>query len=287
MFGISAALTTPFRTDGTIDFDRLNNHINTLLSEGCSSVTFFGTTGEGASVASDTRLAAVRAAVDARISPDQLILCLHGAAVGDIVTQVNAALAMGVARFLLPPPCYFNDPTEDGLYQWFAAVVSQFDGTGAEFFLYHIPQVIGVALPIDVVKRLKAAYPEVVHGVKDSSGSFENTRELLKLSGLRILVGDERLLADAVKLGAAGAITGIGNLFAAQLNQVVASGADNPQINHLVDVVLGVPVTAAIKALVGYKYGDDSWRRTAPPLTAISDREYDALTRAFDQVDKV
>ena len=285
MFGVSAALTTPFNDDDSVDFARLNNHIKTVLFDGCTSVTFFGTTGEGASVANNMRLETIRMAINAGIDPDKFILALHGAAADDIVLQAKAALQMGVQRFLLPPPCYFHDPTDQGLFGWFNSILSQFSGTPAEFILYHIPQVIGVGLPIDLIGQLKAAHPNAVYGVKDSSGSFENTVELLQLSDLKILVGDERLLAEAVKRGASGAISGIANLFSGRLSQVIATGKNDPAINRLVDTVLQFPVTPAIKALVAHKYADNQWRRTTPPLIAISDTDYQILANAYDSAD--
>ena len=286
MFGVSAALTTPFRDDGSVDFSRLNDHIRNVLSEGCSSVTFFGTTGEGSSVDTDMRLETVQQAIDAGIDPGKIVLTLHGTAAGDVVKQAMSALEMGVNKFLLPPPCYFAEPTDDGLYGWFANVLSKFDNTNAKFILYHIPQVIGVALPNQVIAQLKLAFPSTVLGVKDSSGSFENTRELLQLPGLEILVGDERLLAEGVKLGASGAISGLANLFPSQLCQVVASGENNPLLNGLVDIVVSFPVTPAVKALVAYKYGAEEWRRPISPLEAISDETYAVLAKAYDLVGK-
>lgn len=285
MFGVSAALTTPFKEDGSVDHLRLNNHINNVLSQGCSSVTFFGTTGEGPSIASDVRLEAIRAAVETGIDPADIVLSLHGAAADDVVWQAKSALHAGVKQFLLPPPCYFNGPTDQGLYNWFASVLSQFTGTGAQFILYHIPQVIGVALPVRLVGELKAAFPDTVFGVKDSSGSFENTKELLQLPGLEILVGDERLLAASVKIGATGAISGVANIFPGHMSQIVTSGINNPQIDHLVDIVLNCPVTPAIKALVAHKYGDNEWRTPKPPLVAVSDSDFAALAAAHDLVD--
>lgn len=284
MFGISAALTTPFTAKGAVDHDRLIPHIKTVLSEGCSSVTLFGTTGEGASVAQTARLDTLHAVLAAPNNPAQVILTLHGAAAMDVVDQVQAAMKMGVKRFLLPPPCYFDQPSKPGLFNWFAQVFDPFKDSGARFILYHIPQVIGVGLPIDLVADLKTAYPDLVLGVKDSSGSFDNTRDLLQLDGLQILVGDERQLAACAKIGAAGAISGIANLFPARLATVLASATNDAAINHLVDVVLTVPVTPAIKVLVAHKYGISDWRRTIAPLDLTPDAVIATLSQAYDKV---
>jgi 4-hydroxy-tetrahydrodipicolinate synthase len=47
IFGLSAALVTPFDKDGGVDLARLAAHARHVLSNGCDSVTLFGTTGEG------------------------------------------------------------------------------------------------------------------------------------------------------------------------------------------------------------------------------------------------
>ena len=44
MFGLSAALATPFNADLSVDLPRMIAHAVDLLTEGCSSVTLFGTT---------------------------------------------------------------------------------------------------------------------------------------------------------------------------------------------------------------------------------------------------
>jgi len=55
MFGISAALTTPFNDSEVVDFRRLEKHIRRLGASGCRSFTLFGTTGEGPSVSAGMR----------------------------------------------------------------------------------------------------------------------------------------------------------------------------------------------------------------------------------------
>jgi len=186
------------------------------------------------------------------------VILFAAAAVGDVRHQIAAALDMGVTRFLLPPPCYFGQPSDTGLFAWFAQVLAPFATTDAQCILYHIPQIIGVGLSIDLVAALKAAFCAQVLGVKDSSGSLENTHNLLQLKGLQILVGDERLLATCVQHGISGSISGIANLFSARLVTVLATGTGDPGINNLVDEVLKCPVTPAIKALVAQEYGADA-----------------------------
>ncbi len=281
MFGISAALTTPVTADRSVDTQRYVAHIRQVLDDGCSSVTLFGTTGEGASFSAQTRLATLAAVIDAGIDPGLQILALHGNAVDEVNAQIEAATGLGVRRFLLPPANFYNAPGDDGLFEWFAAILSA--GRGAEFILYHIPQVIGVGLSLELVNRLTEAYRDRIIGVKDSSGNFANSEKLIQNTDLAILIGDERQLARAAAIGASGAISGIANIEAGRMLQVLQTATDDPAINRLVNAVLGFPVTPAVKSLVSHRGDDPAWRATLPPLSPLTDGQHADLTATLDR----
>lgn len=126
--------------------------------------------------------------------------------------------------------------------------------------MYNIPSVTQVALSIELIGRLAKAFPEVVVGVKDSSGDWNYTQQLLSASGnLAVLVGDERVLAAAIRLGADGAISGLANVCPHVLLPLVNEGRDDCRIVMIVNEVIRYPVTPAIKALVAHLTGDPEW----------------------------
>ena len=142
---------------------------------------------------------------------------------------------------------------DEGLFDWFAAVLTGLGSKASNVILYHIPQVTSVGLSMALVDRLKKAFPKQVAGVKDSSGDWDNAQALLKHHGeLHILIGDERLLAKAMNLGASGAITGLANI-APDLMKPLIDGIEEPRVNAMVEAVLPFAVTAAVKALVGHR----------------------------------
>ncbi len=279
MFGISAALATPLLPDLSIDCDLLARHARDRLESDCDSVTLFGTTGEGASIDAGTRLAAISGLVADGAPPERLLLCLHGASVAEVRAQVARARDVGVTRFLLPPPAFFGAVQPEGLYDWFDAVLR--DAGEARFLLYHIPQVIGVGLPVDVVGRLARTHPRAVAGVKDSSGDLQTARAFLKLAGLEILVGDERLLARAASLGAAGSISGLANFAAGRLRRILVARREDGGVNDLVAAILRHPVVPAVKAALAEATGEPAWRRTLPPLRPLRTGEAHDVAAAF------
>jgi 4-hydroxy-tetrahydrodipicolinate synthase len=151
--------------------------------------------------------------------------------------------------------------------------------------LYHIPQVTSVGLSIELVDRLKKAFPQQVTGVKDSSGDWNNAQALLKHHGdLHILIGDERLLARAMTLGASGAISGMLNVIP-DLMQPLLDGIEEPRVNAMVEAVLAHPVTAAVKALVGLRRNDPvAWSRMRAPLASLGEADVRKLGAAIDAI---
>ena len=286
-FGLSVALATPFAEDRSIDLPRLVAHGRQSLADGCNSLTVFGTTGEGASLGLNERQRALGALLGAGIDPrTQLVVGIAATSVEDAIAQGRAGLMLGCPSFLLAPPFYFKGAGDEGLFDWFAAVLTGLGPTASNVILYHIPQVTSVGLSIELVGQLKKAFPAQVSGVKDSSGDWSNAEALLKHHGeLHILVGDERLLARAMNLGASGAITGLANI-APDLMLPLIDGIEEPRVNAImVELVLPYAVTAAVKALVGLRRNDPiAWSRMRAPLASLGESDVRKLGAAIDGI---
>src|SRR5262249_24493380 len=140
-------------------------------------------------------------------------------------------------------------------------------------------------LSVDLVGRLRNAFPEIVAGVKDSSGDWSNTEALLRLhSDLAILVGDERQLARAVRAGAQGTICGLANICPDAMLPLAEKGQDDPRIKRLVDVLEKFPVIPAVKAVIAHRTGDKSWLNARAPLVPIGGAELAALAGHYDAI---
>ena len=285
-FGLSVALATPFAEDRSIDLPRFVAHARQSLADGCTSVTVFGTTGEGPSLGHSERQRALGALVGAGIDPrSQLVVGIAATSVEDAIAQGRAGVMLGCPSFLLAPPFYFKGAGDEGLFDWIAAVLTGLGPKASNVILYHIPQVTAVGLSIALVDRLKKAFPQQIKGVKDSSGDWDNAQALLKHHGeLHILIGDERLLARAMTRGASGAISGLLNI-APDLMQPLLDGIEEPKVNAMVEMVLPYAVTAAVKALVGLRRNDAvAWSRMRAPLASLAESDVRKLGAAVDAI---
>lgn len=285
-FGLSCALATPFLANGECDLDILVEHARSRLSLGCGSITVFGTTGEGASLGAEERrriLASLKSAgFDFR---REVVVCCSASAIGDAVAQIKTALSYDCRAILLPPPFYFKNVSEDGLFDWFSACFAHVGPDLRDVILYHIPSVTEVPVPLTLVQRLKAAHPTVVYGVKDSGGDWNYSSALLAENpDLTILIGDERHLGRAVPLGAEGAISGTANLFPEILLPLIEKGRTDERVIKIVDEILRFPVTPAVKALLAHRTQRETWRRVASPLRPLSEDQSRQLSSRYDEI---
>lgn len=283
-FGLSAALTTPFREDLSIDLELMTAHARGLLEEGCSTITLFGTTGEGASLSARERTDVLRAFAAAGFDPARLVVAIFGTAVESALDQALEALDAGIGTLLVPPPYYFKGVSDDGLYSWYADLLDRVAPLASRVLLYHIPQLTAIGVSLALVRRLKQRYGDVIFGVKDSAGHWPTTESFLAENGLCVLVGDERHLAKAVRLGGGGAISGMANILPTELAELVRSGQENARMDRMVDAVVRLPVTPAVKALVGAKSGEGGWARVRAPLEATPAADVETLKQMLDRL---
>lgn len=270
LFGISVALLTPFDTDGAIDAPQLAAHAAAVLRGGADGVTPLGTTGEGASVGLNERRGVIAALMTADIDPDAVTLGLAAANAEELLAQVAQGAEARIRRFLLPPPFYFPAPTEAGLFDWHAELFAAAP-EGARFVLYHIPQVTGVPLSPALVARLHAAFPDRIAAVKDSSGDWSVAEALLRIEGLAVLIGDERQLHRAAARGAAGAITGMANLYPGRMVRILREAREDVDLSARTAAMVAHPVVPALKALLAEATGTPAWERVRPPLAPLPD----------------
>jgi 4-hydroxy-tetrahydrodipicolinate synthase len=267
--GTSAALTTPFDADGSVDWPGLAAHAAGLLGQGLEVVTAFGTTGEGASVPGPVRAELHERMAALGVPSSRLVECIYATAAEDAGAAMARSLAAGAAGILLPPPFYFKGVGEDGVFRWFAAAIEAAGAGCRDVLLYSLPQLTGVPVGAALTARLREAYPDVIAGVKDSGGDWQHTAALVREhSDLAILVGNEGHLAGAVRLGASGAISGVAN-FAPGLVRRLVAGEDDPRIDALLALLLAYPVVPAIKAVLAARTGDAGWSRVRPPLEPL------------------
>lgn len=271
--GLYVPVLTPFHDDLSVDVPRFIGHCRWLLAHGADGLAVFGTTSEANSLGLDEKIDLLGHLVEAGIPADRLMPGTGTCAIPDTVRLTRAAVEAGCRGVLMLPPFYYKGVSDDGLFAAFDAVIQQVGDARLRIYLYHFPQLSQIPIPLAVVGRLITAYPETVVGLKDSSGSWDNTRALLeRFPGFGVFPGSEARLLDALRLGAPGCITATANVNAAGIAALLAGweGQDAEALQQRAAAVRAVfsghPLIPALKAVLATARADEAWRRPRPPL---------------------
>ena len=273
-------MLTPFQADDSLNLPLLCAHANDTLENGANGIALFGTTGEGASIGFSERSGAISALIGSGVDAQKITLGLCGSAIADVLAQIEQGIAFGVTKFLLLPPFYFKDLSDDGLWEWHSKLFEAADSR-ATFILYHIPQLTKVPLSLGLVLRLRKAFGDRILAIKDSEGNWDNTVKLLESGVIPVLVGDERLLHKAAAMGGVGSICGLANLYPRRIRTIFDTQVEDAALSADVNAIVSVPVMPALKQIMVAKTGDASWARLRSPLQALSGEASATITARF------
>jgi 4-hydroxy-tetrahydrodipicolinate synthase len=293
--GVFCAAATPIGEDGTPDLGRMAEHARQLIADGCDGVALLGTTGEANSFSLAERQNIVEGVVAAGIAPDRLMPGTGTSAIGDTVALTRHSLSLGVTRFVMLPPFYYKQPSDDGLFAAYSEVIERVADPRLRIVLYHIPPISMIPLSLALIERLVARYPQIVVGVKDSSGEYANMEAMVRaLPGFSVLVGADPLMRPLLAIGGAGCITAASNLAAQELVIIYRHHGDperkaevdaaQERITKLRAVSAKFVQIPAIKGMLARRYKDDAWRRVRPPLTPLDEAQIGALDRMMDEI---
>lgn len=207
--GAITALVTPFKS-GAVAYDDLRRLVDFQLKAGINGLVPVGTTGESPTLDSDEALEVIRCVVERTRGRVPVIAGTGSNNTKKAVEMTRQAHAAGVDGMLVVAP-YYNRPTQEGLFQHFAAVA---EATDKPIVLYSIPGRCGIEISVEVIARLRAKYPHVCH-VKEAGGSVDRVDQILQACGdaVTVLSGDDPLTIPFMAVGAKGVISVASNLY--------------------------------------------------------------------------
>lgn len=279
MQGVLAPVVTPFGPDLAPDVDRYVQHCRWLTSRNCG-LAVFGTNSEANSLSVGERKLLLERLVEAGIAPASMMPGTGCCALSDTVELTAHAVALGVGGVLMLPPFYYKDVNDDGLFRYFAEVIERVGDRGLKIYLYHIPAFAQVPISLTLIERLLRAYPDVVLGIKDSSGDWSNTKAMLDaFPGFRVFVGSENFLLRNMRHGGVGCISATANINPSAIHRLWAQwrtpDADRLQAEctELRNAIARFPMIPALKETIAHYTGDPGWSTVRPPLVPLSDEQ--------------
>ena len=272
--GLWCATLTPLDASGGVDHGMLIEHAKSLLARGVDGVAPFGTTGEGQSFSLAERRDGVDALLAAGIPGEKIAAATGCAALPETIELTRHGVRSGCAACLVLPPFFWKDVSDDGLFAWYAQLIEAVGDARLRIYLYHIPQVSGTPLSVDLVARLAAAFPGIIAGVKDSAGDFANTQALLAaVPQVAILVGHEPHLPRLLRAGGSGTICGVANLFPELVRALLTptvTAADEQRVATFIEIAFRQPFLAGFKAILAEQTRNPAWQGVRAPLLPLA-----------------
>jgi 4-hydroxy-tetrahydrodipicolinate synthase len=233
-----AALLTPFDHHGGVDHEPLRAHVEYLVSEGIDGIMPCGTTGEGPLLEVDEAAAVVGEVVKATRGSVAVMAHVGRSATGATVQLARRAIDAGASAVSAVVPYYYS-LDEGRVIGHYRTLVHAAGETPA--YAYNIPSRTGNDLSAGAVRSLA---DEGVAGLKDSTKSFDRHLGYLRAApdGFHVFMGSDGMVLDALKAGAAGAVSAVANFrpdLLAALKKAVAGG-DDPAAIALQDEITRV-----------------------------------------------
>jgi len=275
LIGTGVALITPFKKDFSVDVQALERVVNFNIDNGVNYLVVLGTTGESATLSKEEKQLVIDTVVSANNNRLPLVLGIGGNNTQEVISEMeNRDLSAFTAILSVSP--YYNKPTQEGIYQHFAAIAK---AAPLPIILYNVPGRTASNILPETVIRLARDFEKIV-AIKEAAGDIVQAMRLIDGCPKNFLVisGDDMITLPMILAGGAGVISVIGEGFPKEFSKMVQLGLSREveeafkihyRIAPAIDYIFAEGNPAGIKAIFK-KLGliDDNLRL---PLVGVSD----------------
>lgn len=216
--GLGIALVTPFQADGSIDFDALDRLIEYQIQGGADFLCIMGTTAETPTLSREEKRLLKEHFVERVAGRVPLLMGCGGNNTAAILEDLRNENWKGIDGILSVCP-YYNKPSQEGLYQHFAAIAKT---SPVPVVLYNVPGRTGVNMNAETTLRLARDFENIV-AIKEASGNITQMDDIIKNKPQHfdVISGDDGITFPLITLGAVGVISVIGNALPAEFSRMV------------------------------------------------------------------
>ena len=285
---VLTAMVTPFKADGSVDYDRYRELAAFLVDNGSDGVVAFGTTGESPTLSDGEKLELLTVALEAVGDRATVVAGAGTYSTAHSVHLTERAQALGAHAILVVTP-YYNKPPQRGIVEHFRAIAA---ATDRPVIAYNIPSRVVVNIETATFAEL-AEIPNVT-AVKQAHDDLDEARAIVEL-GLDLYSGDDNVLFPFLRVGAKGVVSVLAHVVGPQLKamcRAYAKGDEEgarrideelaPAYEILKVAINPIPIKAALN-LLGHELGGHRLPMV-PPTDEELARVRDCLERAGLQV---
>ena len=216
--GSGVALVTPFKKDGTIDYETLRNLIDFQIKNNTDSIIITGTTGESATLSYMEHLKVIEECIDYVNGRIPVIAGTGSNCTKTAIQMSKDAENLGADGLLIVTP-YYNKTTQKGLINHYSKIA---DKTEIPIILYNVPSRTGCTIEPETVKEL-VEKNENIKGIKEASGNITNIAKISSLleNKINIYSGNDDQIVPILSLGGVGVISVIANILPKETHELV------------------------------------------------------------------
>lgn len=204
--GLSVAIVTPFK-DGEVDKEGLQNIVEFHVESGTQCICPVGTTGESPTLSHEEHEDVIRLVCETAAGRIKVMAGTGSNSTAEAVRLTQFAKDVGADGSLQVAP-YYNKPTQEGFFQHYKAIA---DAVDLPLVLYNIPGRSAKNIEAETIARIAEACPTVV-AVKEATGSMDQASQILALSDLTVLSGDDSITLPLMSMGGSGIVSVVGNI---------------------------------------------------------------------------
>lgn len=214
---MGVALITPFKEDGSVDYDSLLRLVEYQVQNGIDFLCVLGTTAETPTLTAEEKKK-IKSLVIERVNGRVPILLGVGSnCTQTVIDTIKNDDMTGVDALLIAVP-YYNKPSQEGIYQHYKAIAQS---TKLPIVLYNVPGRTGVNMTAATTLRLAHDFDNIV-AIKEASGDISQMDEIIKKKpeNFDVISGDDGITFPLITLGAVGVISVIGNAFPKEFSRM-------------------------------------------------------------------
>lgn len=215
--GCGTALVTPFR-DGKVDFEAYGKMVRRQVEAGIDFLVPLGSTAETPCLEDDEKVELLRIARE--LCPDKPVVVGVGTnSPAATVRNIRLLEPLGPDAYLVVVP-YYNKPTQEGIYRYFAHVA---EATSKGIVAYNVPGRTGTNMKASTTLRV-AAIPNVI-AVKEASGDLAQVKDVIngRPEGFSVLSGNDDQTLQIISDGGDGVISVASNLAPGLMEEFVSA----------------------------------------------------------------
>ncbi|AOH40301.1 dihydrodipicolinate synthase [Tannerella sp. oral taxon BU063 isolate Cell 6/7/9] len=231
--GMGIALVTPFKADGSVDYEALVKLVEYQVQNGTDYLVVLGTTAETPTL-TETEKAEIKRLVVTQVRRRvPVVLGVGGNCTRAVVDTLRQADLQDVDAILSVVP-YYNKPSQEGIFRHYEAIA---EATTRPVILYNVPGRTGTNMTAETTLRLARTFRNIV-AVKEASGNIKQMNDIIKNkpADFQVISGDDGITYPLIALGAVGVISVIGNAFPREFSRMVRLALegdyDNARVIH-------------------------------------------------------